>query len=291
MTPVAWGVIVTLSVLLVALVAGLLGARRRAQRLRERLEAASAELERLELAFARFAPHAVVERVIARGVSTQGERKEVTVPFADLVDFTPLTERVDPAVLVGILNGYFERMSGAISEHQGHISTLIGDGILALFGAVEPNPWQSNDATHAALAMRAALAKYNGELAAAGLPTLAVGIGLHRGTGVAGLVGSQDLVQFTVVGSTVTIAARVQDLTRAHGVDILATQAVRAALDPRFTLRPVPPGVLRGIADPVPLWAVEDFVAVSGTAGHGAGRGPSPVEPSPGGGSPERHGA
>ncbi len=261
MTATAWAIVSALGVLLVVLAAALLLARRQAGRLRERLDTASAELERLEHAFARFAPHAVVEEVIARGVSTRGERKEVTVLFADLVGFTPLTERVDPAMLVKILNGYFERMSRAIIEHQGHISTLIGDGILALFGAVEPNPWQSNDAAHAALAMRAALADYNGELAAEGLPALALGVGLHRGVGVAGLVGSQDLVQFTVVGSTVNVAARVQDLTRTHGVDILATEPVHANLDPRFTLRALPPASLRGIAAPVQIWAVHDFVS------------------------------
>jgi class 3 adenylate cyclase len=260
-TPAAWGLVSALGVLLVALCGALLRARRRAARLRERLNATSADLERLERAFARFAPHAVVEEVIASGVSTQGERKEVTVLFADLVGFTPLTERVDPAVLVRILNGYFERMSQAITTHQGHISTLIGDGILALFGAVEPNPWQSNDAVHAALAMRAALADYNGVLATEGLPMLAIGVGLHRGVGVAGLVGSQDLVQFTVVGSTVNVAARVQDLTRSHGVDILVTEPVRTALDPRFALRMLAPTSLRGIAEPVQISAVEDFRA------------------------------
>jgi adenylate cyclase len=265
-TPLAWGVVAALGALLAVLGAALLWTRRRAERLRERLDTASAELERLQHAFTRFAPQAVVEDVIARGVSTRGERKEVTVLFADLVGFTPLTESVDPATLVRILNGYFERMSRAITEHQGHISTLIGDGILALFGAVEPNPWQSNDATHAALAMRAALAEYNRELAADGLPTLTLAVGLHRGTGVVGLVGSQDLVQFTVVGSTVNVAARVQDLTRAYGVDILATQPVRATLDPRFTLRALPPTPLRGIAEPMEIWAVEDFVGVPGVS-------------------------
>ena len=261
----AWPVEWVLAALLVVLAAALLRAQRRAQRLRKQLDTASAELERLERTFARFAPHAVVEDVIARGVSTRGERKEVTVLFADLVGFTPLAERVDPALLVRILNGYFERMSRVINEHQGHIATLIGDGVLALFGAVEANPWQANDAMHAALAMRAALAHYNRELAADGLPTLALGVGLHRGVVVAGLVGSQDLVQFTVVGSTVNIAARVQDLTRTYGVDILATQAVRAVLDPRFTLQGLPPASLRGIAEPVEIWAVHDFAPVPET--------------------------
>jgi class 3 adenylate cyclase len=260
-TAIAWTVVSALGVLLVILAAALLQTWRQTARLRERLDSASAELERLEGAFARFAPHAVVEEVIARGVSTRGERKEVTVLFADLVGFTPLTERVDPATLVRILNGYFERMSRAIIEHQGHISTLIGDGILALFGALEPNPWQSNDAAHAALAMRTALGDYNRELTAEGLPTLTLGVGLHRGVGVAGLVGSQDLVQFTVVGSTVNVAARVQDLTRAHSVDVLATEPVRVALDQRFRLHALPPASLRGIAEPVQIWAVHDFVA------------------------------
>jgi adenylate cyclase len=262
----AWAVVAALGVAVVGLVVALLRIRRRAARLREQLDTASAELERLQHAFARFAPPTVVEEVIARGVSTRGERKEVTVLFADLVGFTPITERVDPAALVRILNGYFERMSRAISEHQGHISTLIGDGILALFGAVEPNPWQSNDALHAALGMRAALADYNRELVAEGLPPLALGVGLHRGVGVAGLVGSQDLVQFTVVGSTVNVAARVQDLTRVHGVDILATEPVRAAVDPRFALRALAPAALRGIAEPVQIWAVEDFAPARAAA-------------------------
>jgi len=197
------------------------------------------------------------------------------VLFADLVGFTPLTERIDPDVLVGILNGYFDRMSRAIAEHQGHILTLIGDGILALFGAVDLNPWQSNDAVHAALAMRAVLADYNDRLAAEGLPALALGVGLHRGVGVAGLVGSQDLVQFTVVGSTVNTAARVQDLTRTFGVDILVTEPVRDALDPRFTLRALAPTAVRGIAEPVRIWAVQDFVAArEATSGGETGQSP-----------------
>jgi class 3 adenylate cyclase len=266
-TPAAWAVVWALGALAGGLVLALLRTRRRAARLRERLDTASAELERLQRVFARFAPHAVIEDVIAGGVRVdRGERKEVTVLFADLVGFTPLTERIDPDVLVGVLNGYFERMSRAIAEHQGHLSTLIGDGILALFGAIDLNPWQSNDAVHAALAMRAVLADYNGQLAARGLPALALGMGLHRGVGVAGLVGSQDLVQFTVVGSTVNVAARVQDLTRTAGADILVTEPVRDALDPRFRLRALAPAALRGIAEPVRVWAVEDFAATRETA-------------------------
>jgi adenylate cyclase len=230
-----------------------------ASALRARLEKASADLERLQRSFGRFAPEEIVERVIATGVATGGERKEVTALFADLVGYTSLSERLDPGVLVRILNRYFERMSRAITEHRGHVSALIGDGMLAMFGALEPDPWQGDGAVHAALAMRAELDDYNRELEKEGLPPLGIGIGLHRGVGVAGLVGSRDLIQYAFVGRTINVAARVQDLTRLHGVDILVTRELRETLDPRFVLRELPPAEVRGIAEPVGIFAVESF--------------------------------
>ncbi|UCE85695.1 MAG: adenylate/guanylate cyclase domain-containing protein [Deltaproteobacteria bacterium] len=234
-------------------------ARAESARLRRRLEAAATNLQQLQMSFSRFAPDELIERIIAEGVSTSGEKKEVTVLFADLVGFTALSERVDPPVLVRILNGYFERMSRAISDHRGHVSTFIGDGILAFFGALAPNPWQSNDAVQAALAMRAALATYNRELRAEGLPELSIGVGLQRGTGVVGLVGSRELMEFAFVGRAVNVAARVQGLTRQLGADIIVTEGVRRALDPRFALRALPPTEVKGIEKPIAIHAVERF--------------------------------
>src|SRR5213594_3788916 len=139
-------------------------------------------------------------------------------------------------------------MSQAIVEHRGHVSKFLGDGILALFGALEANPWQTNDAIHAALAMRGALADYNATLVATGRPALEMGVGVHRGPVVAG-----------VIGRTVNVASRVERLTRTHGVDILITEAARAALDGRFRLRPMPPAAVKGIASALPTFAVEGF--------------------------------
>src|SRR5947208_8916029 len=145
------------------------------------------------------------------------------------------------ALPISILNGYFERMSRAIVEHRGYVSKFLGDGILALFGALDANPWQTNDAIHAALAMRRTLADYNETLAAAGRPALAMGVGIHRGPVVAGLIGSEGLMEYDLIGRTVDVSSRVERLTRTHGVDILVTEATRAPLDGRFRLRPMPP--------------------------------------------------
>lgn len=258
MTALGWALVAGTAAL-TALAFGLVRARREVRRLRSRLESAGRDLQRLQQSFSAFAPEELVERIIASGIPTHGERKEVTALFADLVGFTALTERIEPSGLVEILNGYFERMSEAITEHRGHISTFIGDGILAFFGALESNPWQSDDAAHAALAMQRALESYNRELEAKGMPRLRIGVGLHRGVGVAGLVGSRELKEFTVVGRTVTIAARVQGLTREQPGDVLLTEDVRRHLDPRFVLRPLSPTPLRGVATPVPVYALDGF--------------------------------
>jgi len=250
---------ITLCVVATALGVYAWGQHARTQELARRLAHASRELESLQQAFGRFAPSEVVEGIIAQGISTRSDTKEITILFADLKGFTPLAETLDPERLVAILNGYFAAMGEAIAAHRGHLAKFIGDGLLALFGALEPNPWQTNDAVHAALAMRTALATYNAKLAADGLPTLAAGIGIHRGPVIAGLLGNAALMEYGVIGRTVNVASRVEGLARVHDTDILVTDAVRAHLDARFHLVPQGATEVKGLPEPVATFAVTDF--------------------------------
>ncbi len=181
----------------------------------------------------------------------------ITVMFADIQGFTHMSDRMDPAVLVDILNGYFRAMSAAITVHHGHVAKFIGDGLMALFGAVTKNPWQARDATLAALAMRDALARYNDTLRARALPELAFGVGIHCGTVVVGIIGNDALMEFTAIGDTVNVAAHIETLTRVHGADILISADVRAALDDRFRLRELPPTTIKGKSEPVTTFAVQ----------------------------------
>jgi adenylate cyclase len=248
----------------------LLAERRRSTGLRIQLEASNGELEHLQRACSRLAPDGVVQRLIDAGAAAGGtdpmapERKVATALFADLVGYTALSERLEPAILARVLNGYFQRMSDAIHEHRGHVSTFLGDGILAYFGALRADPWQCNDAVSAALAMRAAMVDYNRELAGEGLPAVGVGIGIHRGPGLAGLIGSRERMEFGFVGRTVNMAARVQGLTRVHAVDILVTEAVREDLDGAFEIEAMPAEQVKGIADRVVTYAVRGRTPAGG---------------------------
>jgi class 3 adenylate cyclase len=264
--------LLAVSIVAVALGLALRASRTRARELERRVEQSARELERVQRSFAHFAPASVVDDIVAGGAGAP-EKREVTVMFADLKGFTAMSDGLDPAALVRVLNGYFAAMSRAISAHRGHVSKFMGDGIMALFGAPDPNPWQTADAVEAALAMRAALVTYNTQLRGSGLPQLAFGVGVHRGVAVAGVIGSEQLVEFTVIGDTVNVASRIETMTRTHGVDILVTGDVKRHLGDRFRLRAMPPTPVKGKPEPITTWAVEGEAPV--TRGDGApGRDP-----------------
>jgi class 3 adenylate cyclase len=228
----------------------------RMRELRARIESSAVELQRLQQSCALLAPAGVVERLFSDGPESIAEHKVFTAMFTDLVGYTALAERLDPKTLAGVLNGYFQLVSDSVAEHRGRVGTFLGDGILIFFGALEPDPWQCDDAVLAALAIRAALERYNAELERAGRPPIAIGVGIHRGPGLAGLIGSRDRREYTVIGPTLNLAARVQALTREHGRDILLTESVRAQLDPRFELMPMPAVPVKGIGEPVVTYTV-----------------------------------
>jgi len=221
------------------------------------LEGNKKELERLQAAFARFTPSRLVDRIIDTGTNITAERRPVTILFADVQGFTQLTERLEPDVLMRLLGGYFAAMSEAITSHHGHVTRFIGDGLMALFGALESNPWQARDAVEASLAMRAGLAAYNRTLAAEGLPQIGFGVGINHGVVVAGVVGDETLLQFDVHGDAVNVAARVEQLTRTLGADILVTDAVKNLLDDQYLTREMPPTSVKGKSKPILTFAVD----------------------------------
>jgi class 3 adenylate cyclase len=230
--------------------------RQRLRELRARIEVSVVELQRLQQSCAMLAPAGVVERLFSDGPESIAEHKVFTAMFTDLVGYTALAERLDPTRLAQVLNGYFQLVADSVVEHRGRVATFLGDGILIFFGALEPNPWQCDDAVEAALAIRTALGRYNSELERTGLPRIAIGAGIHRGPGLAGLIGSRERREYTVVGPTLNLAARVQALTREYGCDILLTETVREKLDPRFELKAMPAATVKGVAQPVLTYAL-----------------------------------
>lgn len=241
---------------LILAIATLIHLTARNRQLRAQIENLYREVQHVQQSCGRLAPPSVVQQLVSGDTQSSAERKIVTVMFIDVVGYTDISERTEPPVLAELLNGYFRRVHTAVTAHRGRIGTYLGDGVLAYFGAFEPNPWQSDDAVAAALDLVAAMHYYADELETQSYPRLRVGIGIHRGSGLAGLVGSEERMEYAFVGRTVNTAARVQALTRVHDCAVLITEAVREKLDPHVPLRALPPTAVKGIQEPIATYEV-----------------------------------
>ncbi len=159
-----------------------------------------------------------------------GERRVVTIFFSDLAGFTSLSERLAPSQLVAVTNEYLTAMTDIIEAEGGYIDKYVGDAIVAIFGAPLDDADHALHAVRAALACRARLADMNAASAAADGHLLTARIGLCTGEAVVGNVGSRRRFNYTVIGDTVNLAARLEGVNKLYGTAILATAGTRDAV-------------------------------------------------------------
>jgi class 3 adenylate cyclase len=184
-------------------------------------------------------------------------RHDATVLLADIRSFTTMSEGRDPAAVVAFLDGYFERMVAIIDEHGGVVDKLLGDGLLAVFGAPDPRPDHAAAGVGAARQMIAAAPLVPGRPDGRSEP-IRIGVGLHSGEVVSGDVGGNAFLDFTIIGSTVNIAARVEEQTKVLGRAALATAATIDRLPPSDRPAWSREVRLRGIENAVRLYAVDE---------------------------------
>jgi class 3 adenylate cyclase len=227
--------------------------------LRKELGVAYDSAEALQQSFNRFTPWQLVDELAEGGTVPEAEEREITVLFLDICDFTRVCEPLSPAGTIDLLNRYYALVSEAVSKNRGHVSKYIGDGVLAVFGALDNNPWQVDDAVHAALAIVGGAREI--DVANIGAGKLKVCAGVHTGWAIAGVAGSGGLLEFTVLGNTVNVAARVETLTRTLGSDILVTDEVRGRLDPAFVTEAQEPQAVKGIKNPIRTFSVIGYAS------------------------------
>lgn len=153
-----------------------------------------------------------------------GETVCATILFCDIRGFTTLSERINPKQVVTLLNKYFSSMEQCIVKHKGIINKYIGDAIMAIFGVPLSNPNQALDAYNCCLDMRKTLIELNKELEAENLPQIRFGIGLHTGNVLAGNIGSNSRMEYTVIGDTVNVASRIESLCKEYNCDLLISE-------------------------------------------------------------------
>jgi adenylate cyclase len=246
---------------------------------------AAFERAQVRATFARFVPESVVDDVLMRAnedLRLGGVRRRTTVLFSDLRGFTSFSEKLEPDVVIEVLNHYLGSMSDAIMDEEGTLVCYMGDGIMAVFGAPMEQPDHADRALRVAREMTGArLERFNAWLRERGLSEegFRMGVGLNTGWVMSGNVGSERRIEYTAVGDTTNTAARLEGMTKGTPYQIFVADSTRRAMrEPPADLERVDEVAVRGRTEKLTVWGVPDArqaaVGASGSA-NGAAPGDS----------------
>jgi adenylate cyclase len=214
------------------------------------------EKENIRVAFGKYITPEIRDLVLAGRIPVNGERREATLLFSDLRGFTSYVEANDPEEVFLSMREYYTAMQNSIRQHQGLVLQYVGDEIEAVFGVPSEDIDHAEKALRAAIAMRKTLEDLNARREREGKIPFKHGIGIHTGTVLAGNTGSEDRLSYALVGDTVNLASRIQDLTKDLQCDILVSAETVGKLKQDFPLRREAPRPVKGFSSPVTVYKV-----------------------------------
>ena len=212
--------------------------------------------KRMKTTLYRYMTPDVAEQVMALGDDALmiGERKDVSILFSDIRGYTSLTERMQAADVVGLLNTYFETMVEAVFIYQGTLDKFMGDALMAVFGAPLPLENHAWMAVQSALDMRQRLQEFNLSRQSQSQPPIQVGIGISSGEVVSGNIGSQRRMDYTVIGDGVDISSRLEGVTKEYGCDIILSEYTQQFCQERVWLRELDWVCVKGKTNPLRIY-------------------------------------
>ncbi|TVV76120.1 adenylate/guanylate cyclase domain-containing protein [Sphingomonas solaris] len=215
------------------------------------------EGKRMQSAMRRFMTQKVVDQVLQRGDELLfGTACNASVLFADIRNFTTMAEALTPRETVDMLNEAFTEFFEAVAANDGVLDKFIGDAIMAVYGAPLPTGRDPENAVESAVQMLRALHLLNERRGGRALPPLRLGVGIATGEVVAGTIGSPKRMDYTVIGDSVNLSSRLQDLTKGYGVEVLVCETTAAAVAGRHPLRELDLILVRGRQRPAKIFQV-----------------------------------
>lgn len=204
----------------------------------------------------RFATAEVAQDLQTSGFAIGGRRITATVLFCDIRDFTAMSENMPPEATIELLNTFYALMFEAVTSHGGIVSLMVGDGLMALFGAPKPLENSALSAVSAAREMRDMITMLNEERAASAEPLLNVGFGIATGEVVAGYAGTESRATYTCIGKTVNLAARLEAHTKKAGHTILFDDETYGKLSDPSACRKIPAAEFKGFSTGIDVFAI-----------------------------------
>jgi adenylate cyclase len=216
------------------------------------------EKRQVKKLFSRYVSKDVYDQLVANPslAALGGARRHMTVLFSDIRGFTTMSEKGTPEDVVAQLNELFTRMVAVVFKHRGTVDKFVGDMIMALYGAPLDDEDHAEHAVQTAIAMIATLHEMNQQWARQGRPQLGIGIGINTGDMIAGNVGSESIMSYTVIGDAVNLGARLESLNKDYGTRIIISQATRERLKGRYDIQPLGDVIVKGKSLPVAIFEV-----------------------------------
>ena len=232
-----------------------------------------AERERLKDSFGRFINKEIAELAMKGELALGGETKNTTIFFSDIRSFTAISEKLEPAEVVEFLNEYMTAMVDCVNDTHGVVDKFIGDAIMAVWGAPTSAGSPQQDALNcirAAMRMRAALIVFNRGRGGDKKPIIRIGCGINSGPVVAGQIGSQQRMEYTVIGDAVNLASRTEALNKPMGTDILITEYTYELVKDHVLVEEMPSVTVKGKEKPLKMFAVINMPDETDIPGAGA---------------------
>lgn len=215
------------------------------------------EKERMKTGFAHYMSKTLMEKIISgEGCKLEGEKRKITVLFADIKGFTKIAEQLPPEEVMEMLNEYFGAMIDIVFKHNGMLDKMIGDALMAEFGIAVDDPQQEKNALATAIEMQQTLVQLRERWKKAGRPEFHVGIGIHTGEAIVGTIGSTSQMQFTAIGDTVNTASRLERATRKYNEEIIVSEEVIRSFQGEFPIAPLGDIELAGKENRIRAYAI-----------------------------------
>lgn len=211
------------------------------------------EKEKIRSVLGKVVSDEVAKELLNKRIQLDGEERTATILFLDIRGFTHLSENMTPTDVLSMLNISFTKITEIIEQHHGVVDKYIGDAVMALFGAPIQSNNHAHDAIMAAMEIVDSLDSINTSLKIKGLPEINIGIGINTGSLVAGNIGSEKRMNYTVIGDTVNLASRIQDLNKKYGTRIIVGAATKIDA-PRIKYRLIGESQVKGRDEAVSLY-------------------------------------
>jgi len=213
------------------------------------------KINKIKSTFKKYVSKNIVDKLLDNedSLNLGGKESDVTILFSDIRGFTSMSEKLEPTEIVEVLNRYFKEMIKVVFEFNGTLDKIVGDELMVLYGAPLENDNDCDDAVNTAIKMFESLEKFNAEVVKDGFKPIEIGIGINKGKVVSGNIGSDQQMNYTVIGDSVNLGSRL--CSNAKPGELLISNFVKENLKKNYNFKKIPSIMVKGKAKPIEVWS------------------------------------